>query len=182
MSTKNWFTAENTFPNNGATPLVQDSLMLFTGNSNSTSLRERLQIEFSVTAGGAGSGVAVNWWQEVQIAVAAWRAMRSSPPATSPTPISAPVLGPPEEWLTWDLLTPRVQVYDQLSPFLQITWNPPKGEIEAFSRRKCSASLTPTTWLAWEVNDPLGVINTTIAGNAYNLGCTFSYRQLDETF
>lgn len=79
----------------------------------------------------------------------------------------------------WDTLSPNVQVNDTLTPSQTVVWKYGTGVDQTFSRFTYETTLTGSLWVAWEIDDGSGVINTTIGGIAYNLGGWFSIAVLD---
>lgn len=151
--------------------------MLYNPAVGATSLRQRLQIELSVVAGGSGTGVVEGWWTEVVVAVGLWPNANAVVPATSPTPLTN--INDGTRWLLWDALSPEVQVNDIATPSQTVVWKYDSDVDETFSRITYEDPLLPSFWLAWEIDDGSGVINTTIGGIAYNLGGWFAFASLD---
>lgn len=79
----------------------------------------------------------------------------------------------------WDALSPEVQVNDTLTPSQTIVWKYDSDVDQTFSRFTYESLLNASFWLAWEIDDGSGVINSTIGGIAYNLGGWFAYAALD---
>jgi hypothetical protein len=178
MSIGLWSKSGGVELHNGSTPLLQNTLNLFTNPAGYTSERQRTFLNLSVVAGGTGSGVDFGWWTECLVAMALWRNTDSVVPANSPTPLTTTDTSP--EYLQWEILSPTLQLNDTLTPAQVVTWEYKDSVIETFSRRKSEAVLTTTTWLAWEILDPNGIINTTVAGITYNLGAYYAVANFDK--
>ena len=167
-------------PANGASviPLVGNNNQIFTGPALSDTIRSRVSVFGYVTAQGAGPGIRLQWWQDVIFQVALWWDNSAVVPATSPTPIAT--LDPSPNYLFSNALEPRMDVFDIATPHENVSWRPPEGIIDVSAKRKTTNATPPTVWLAYEVFDNSGIINTTTAGVTYSLGLHAAIEQLWE--
>lgn len=177
MATNIWTRTGQIFPHDGSQPLTQNALKIYERAGGATAERQRLDIELSVVAGGSGSGVVEGWWTEVIVSIGIWANTNAVVPALSPTPLSNADDG--TRWLLWDVMHAEVQVNDTLTPSQTIAWKYSTGDDETRSRFTYETTLTGSLWVAWEIDDGSGVINTTIGGIAYNLGGWFAIAALD---
>jgi hypothetical protein len=127
-----------------------------------------VDIRLYVLASGSGTGVELEWWQDVIANVGVWWNADAVIPANSPTPVTAPDVSP--DWVLNNNLYPHVDIFDVATPSENVTWSNPSGTITSSGKRRAEAGLHNTLWLAWEVIDNSGVINNTVSGINYYLG------------
>lgn len=156
-------------PAGGTTPLSLDNHISFTASHAGDSLlRTILDIEMFVLVSGTGTGVLVKWWQEVFIMVGVWWENESPAPSVSPIPITDVTALP--DWVIWNRLTPHVEIDDISSPTQTVFWRSLTGQIDVSSKRTDFAKNGSRVWLAYEIFDAVGVINTTVSSMTYDLG------------
>lgn len=170
FSSYTWTRVGISLPANGASvvPLLGNNQNVMSGSVHSTLIRSRLEFFGYVFAGGAGTGVELQWWQDVIFNVGVWWDDAAVVPANSPTPITNSTVSP--DWVCNEQLRPHVDVYDLGSPSENVSWTYPGGVIDVASKRKAATSTAPSVWVAWEVFDPSGFINQTEGGLFYGLG------------
>ena len=170
FSSYTWTRAGISLPSFGVTavPLLGNNQHIFSGGIHSTLIRSRLEFFGYVLAAGAGTGVELQWWQDVIFNVGVWWDDSAVVPANSPTPITNPTVSP--DWVCNEQLRPHVDVYDLGSPSENVSWSYPDGVIDVASKRKGLTGTAPSIWVAWEVFDPSGFINNVAGGLNYNLG------------
>lgn len=156
---------------NGSTPLALDNFMLWEGPAGASLVSTFVDIRLYVLVSGAGTGVELEWWQDVVANVGVYWDDNPVIPATVPTPISFPT--PDEPWVLNNNLYPKVDIFDVASPTENITWSNPTGTIHVSGKRRSDPAQHNTLWLTWEVADNSGFINTTVASMNYYLGATF---------
>ena len=170
FSSYTWTRVGISLPGNGATvvPLLGNNQNVMSGSVHSTLIRSRLEFFGYVLVAGAGSGFQLQWWQDVIFNVGVWWDDSAVVPANSPTPISNSTVSP--DWVCNEQLRPHVDTYDVASPSENVSWTYPGGVIDVESKRKAQTGTAPSVWVAWEVFDPTGIINTTNSGEFYALG------------
>jgi len=159
-------------------PLTQNAELLNTGPVGSSLLRVRLDFRMYVSVEGSGGGFAEHWWQDVLAQVGVWWDSSAAAPSTSPTPITNP--DPTPDWVINNTLYPHMDVYDVATPYEEVSWTSSTGTIDVFSKRRASSTQVNTLWLAWELNDPSSLINTTSGAFFYGLGCWWWFNALYE--
>lgn len=170
-----WMRNGGSLPANGATPipLLGNNQMVFNPALGTTLLRTRLQFFGYVIASGAGTGVQLQWWQDVIFNVGVWWVDNAVIPANSPTPITNNNISP--NWVLNSKLDPHVDTFDVASPSESVSWKPHGTDFDVSSERRGLVTVGPgpTVWVAYEVVDPSGIINTTVGGLKYSLGVNY---------
>lgn len=72
-----------------------------------------------------------------------------------------------------------VQTYDQLTPAEVVRWRFDEETDQTKSKFSFPQGPYADVWLAWEIIDPNGIINSTIGGISYNLGGWYRLAALD---
>lgn len=158
----------NAIPNGMTGLTLDDHISFHATNLGDSLLRTILDIEFFVTTAGTGTGVKPEWWQEVFVMVGVWWDNELTPPTISPTPIADPLFLP--DWVLWNRLTAKVDIYDISTPYESVSWHNPTGQIDVLGKRTDFAKNGSRVWLAYEIFDGTSTINQTISGISYNLG------------
>lgn len=149
-------------------PLVGNNTKVFNLPLGSTLLRSRLVFQAYVLVEGAATGVPLQWWQDVIVIAALWWNNDSVIPTISPTPITDTDVTP--DWVCSEQCLPTVDVYDVATPSESVSWRYPGGVIDVETKRAHKTTTAPTLWLAWEIVDPEGLINTTVGTQTHSLG------------
>lgn len=181
--TRNWFRTLGQFLPNGSTAKTFDAgnvgTLTIAGAQTVTTLRCRTDIELYVLCQGSGSAnIDLSVFYETVMMVGVI-ASKSGQWTTSPTPItdaSPPsTLGELGDWGQWEYLYPTVDFVDTLTPQIAVmTWRPKSGTIDTQFRRAAPAGSGIDLWLAWEIQDGSGLINTTTSSVTYSLGARFA--------
>lgn len=177
MTGYEWQTFYQHFPGDGSTPLVQNSLNLYTVPEGAQIRRTTFKTQLSVNIFSAGAtGLPIDFSTYVTAAASLWLGNTAEAPATSPDTLAA---ADTTEWLFWDALQARVDSDAIVSTGMwRVIWETPPQGIDAQTRRKAVAGNSNGLWIGWEFDDPYGVINT--SAEAYNmyLGGWFTVRFL----
>lgn len=175
FSSYEWQRNGGSLPANGATaiPLLGNNQMVFNPGLLKTLLRTRLQFFGYVIASGAGTGVQLQWWQDVIFNVGVWFDDAVVLAANSPTPITNNNLSP--NWVLNSKLDPHVDTFDVASPSESVSWKPHGSDFDVASERRGGvlSGAGVSVWVAYEVFDPSGIINTTVGGLKYSLGINY---------
>lgn len=170
-----WQRNGGSLPANGATaiPLLGNNQMVFNPGTLYTLLRTRLQFFGYVIASGSGTGVQLQWWQDVIFNVGVWFDDSAVLPANSPTPITNNNVSP--NWVLNSKLDPHLDSFDVASPSESVSWQPHAHDFDVAAERRGNvlSGAGVSVWLAYEVFDPSGIVNTTVAGLKYSLGVNY---------
>lgn len=170
MGTYQWKTFTQNFLGDGSTPLNQDTLNYYTIPHGSAIRRTTFKAQLSCQIfSGSPTGLPVEFSTRVTWAVGLWLGNTADPAANSPLPITD---ANTDEWLLWDALQSRVDSDDIADTGMwRVTWETPSEGIDLQTRRNAVETNSNDLWLAWEVNDPFGVLNnSTDTYNAYVSG------------
>lgn len=170
MTTYEWKSFTNHFPGDGSTPLAQDTLNLYTIPHGSSIKRMTYKTQMSCQIFSAGAtGLPLDFSTLVTFATGLWLGNEAGSAANSPLPLTD---ANTESWLFWDALQSRVDSDAVVSTGMwRVTWETHPEGLDLQTRRDAVAANTNDLWLAWEINDPFGVLNSsTDTYNAYLAG------------
>lgn len=135
-------------------------------------------LELYVACSAAGAAlIDSNVWQETVMVMGVELYPSTAGELISSTPLTNPNANPAalHDWGQWNYLYHEPIYIDLNSPQVAtITWRAKEGTVRTDTRRKAAVGAGIDVWLAWEVQDGAGLINTTTAGVTYNLGARFA--------
>lgn len=185
MITRKWSRTGFQFLPDGTVPLAQSSVSVFNPAGGDSILRIRCTLEI-ICSIVSSTGNLINFQAETVV-----RAMMgviaydtASPPLASFLPITNSTSTPGSSgWLQWEHMHPTVDFFKESDvETANITWRTDPITVDTQSRRRTTAGNVPSVWLAWELDDQSGLINTTTSGTTYALGARFSMAMLTESF
>jgi hypothetical protein len=149
-----------------------------------SSLRIRTDIELYVSAQATGTNpISSLLWEETLIVMGTEIFPSTAGEAISDLPLTNPVPGGPSlGWVQWEYLYPELMNLDLNTPEVAtVVWRPRGGTVDTQARRAVGVGKGLHVWLAWEIQDGAGLINTTTAGVTYSLGARFAQQLWYET-
>lgn len=135
-----------------------------------------LELYVSCTAVGAAL-VDSRIWQEVVMVLGVELYPSTAGELISSTPLLNPNANPAalKDWGQWNYMYHEPIYIDLNAPEVAtITWRPKEGTVRTDTRRDVPTGVGIDVWLAWDIQDGAGLINTTTAGVTYNLGARFT--------
>lgn len=185
MVTRQWSRTGFQFLPDGTVPLAQSSVQVFSPAAGDSLLRIRTTLEIFVSA-VSSTGNLINFQIEtvarVVMGVIAYDT--ASPPLASYLPITNPTSTPGSSgWLQYEHMYPTVDWFKESDvETTNVTWRSDPITVDTQARRRTTVGNEPSVWLAWEIDDQSGLINTTTAGTTYALGARFTMAMLTESF
>lgn len=169
----------------GTVPLAQSSVtaLTLTGGDSLLRLRTTLEIYVSIVS---STGNLVNFaaMTQARCLMGAILYDTASPPLASYLPITNSTSTPGSSgWLQYEEMTPTVDFYKTTDvEVANFTWRTDPITLDTQSRRRTTSGNGPTLWLAWEIDDQSGLINTTTDGTTYGLGAKYTMDAFIESF
>lgn len=177
MGTYEWQTFHQNFPGDGTTPLLQDSLNLYTVPTGSRIRRTLFHSQLSCQVEAASpTDLPLDFVTRVVTGASLWMGDAAAPVANSPATLADANTA---SWLFWDTMQERVDT-DAIADtgVYRITWETPRSGLDVSTSRIAQEGISADLWLGWEISDPFGVINnSTDTYNAFLSGW-FSVRFL----
>lgn len=181
MVSRDWTRRWGQFLPDGSVPLVQGGIDLFTITGGASLLRARTTLELYVGI-VSSSGSLINF-QVAEVVTAAMGLIMydsASPPAASATPLTdfADPAGS-SGWLQWEYMRPTVTYFKESDvETAVVTYRCDPLTIDTQARRRTTVGNVPSVWLAWELDDQSGLINTVTSGTTYALGARYMQESL----
>lgn len=174
---------------NGATSTAFNAGELFTEapvvGAAMSSLRIRTDIELYVRCVATMTNtISSSIWEETLIAVGTEIFPSTAGELISDLPLTNAATPNPASlgWVQWEYLYPEVMNIDFNAPEVAtVVFRPREGTIDTQARRNVGVGVGLDVWLAWEIQDGSGLMNTTTAGVTYNLGARFAQQLWFET-
>lgn len=116
------------------------------------------------------TSVEVGWWDYMQVVSGAWFTSVPALPSPGPTPLTD--INESPEWYHWDPLLPTLPYYENTNPYLDVHFRNENAPLEIGSKRASNVSDENGLFLAYEINDPSGLVNTATSSGVYALGYT----------
>lgn len=183
-----WARTNGQFVHNGATPLSFNAGNTFTlagmAGKGLSVLGITTDIELYVACSATMTNlIDSNIWQETVMVMGVELYPSTAGNTISSTPLLNPNSSPASlrDWGQWNYLYPELMNIDFNSPEVAtVVWRAREGTIRTDTRRSVGAGVGIDVWLAWDVQDGAGLINTTTAGVTYNLGARFAQQVVYE--
>src|ERR1700720_3862781 len=139
MGTYIWQTFNKDFIGDGTTPLVQNSLKLYTIPVGSAIRRTTFKIQMSCQIiSSSATGLPLDWSPRVRWATALWLGNTAVAPSPPPEPITN---ANADDWLFWEALQSRVDTDDIANNGIyRVTWETPPEGIDIQTRRNAVAA------------------------------------------
>lgn len=185
---REWVRTTGQFLANGATPLSfnQGNTFNIPGVAGKplTILSVVTDLELYIACGAAGMAlIDSKVWQETVMVFGTELYPSTAGELISSTPLTNTNSNPASlrDWAQWNRLYHEDIYIDLNAPAVAtITYRPKEGTVRTDSRRSVAAGVGVDVWLAWEIQDGSGLINTTTAGVTYSLGARFNQQVLFE--
>jgi len=180
MVTSKWQTFNQSFPGDGTTPTNQNTLSLYTIPEGSFIRRTLLHAQlFCVVASTSPADLPLDFVTKATTAFGLWLNDSVDPAENSPSVIDD---ANDATWLFWDALQYRTDDNAVAETGLyRAVWETPPAGLDLQTRRNAVAGNSNDLWLAWEIFDPDGTINSSAdTYNAYLSGW-FTVRFLIQT-